>query len=365
MRLFVPLFFLFYSLVHYYAYRKVSGAFSPGRGAKVILLLILAFTTLSPALFRVLDRSGYLELSRPLAFISLFWMGFILYFFLVGVLIDLYRRFGSPDPRRAFLITLSLALLLSAYSHAETYLLQVYRFTIETPKLPPGKEIKVLHISDMHLGPVMREDRIEMVRRVYEREKPDLIVATGDMVDGNMRDSERLAKLLSEISPPLGKFAVLGNHEFYVGPGRAIEFLEKAGFRVLRGEVTAVGGLLNIAGVDDPDGEKLGYKAFTDELEVLKRADSSRYTILIKHRPEVKREALPYLDLVLAGHTHGGVLFFIGYTVLRAVFETDRGIKEIAPSKFIVVSKGLGTGGPPMRLLSPPDVVVVTIRGED
>jgi len=77
----------------------------------------------------------------------------------------------------------------------------------------------------------------------------------------------------------------------------------------------------------------------------------------------VEREALDSLDLVLAGHTHGGVLFLVGYTVLRLMFETDRGMKEIAPGKFIVVSKGVGTGGPPMRLFSPPDVVVIRLRG--
>ncbi len=363
MSLFVPLFLTFYALVHYYLYRKVSGAFSLSGKGRLLLALFLSLAVVSPVLWRVLDRNGFVEVSRPLALVSLLWMGFVIYFLLVGLVVDLYRRFHSPTPERVFFITLFLALILSVYSHAETYYLQVYRLTVETPKLPVGREIKILHISDMHLGPVMGEDRIAMMERVYMRERPDVIVATGDMVDGNMRGLDHLARRLAKIDPPLGKFAVLGNHEFYVGHRQAIDFLERAGFKVLRGEVTAVGGLLNIAGVDDPDGKRLGYRAFTDELAALKSADASRYTILIRHRPEIEREALPYLDLVLAGHTHGGVLFFVGYTVLRLLFETDRGIKELAPGKFIAVSKGLGTGGPPMRLFSPPDVVVIRLRG--
>ena len=363
MRLFVLSFLILYSLVHYYLYRKVVQAFPLDLKVKLLLGLFLGFATFSPVLWRVLDRSGFVEISRPLAFASLFWMGFVIYFLMVGLAVDVYRRFRSPGPRKAFLITLALSLILSAYSHAETYHLQVYRFTIETPKLPSGKEIKILHISDMHLGPVMGEDRIEMLERVYREERPDLVVATGDMVDGNMKGLGHLAERLAEVSPPLGKFAVLGNHEFYVGHEQAIDFLERAGFRVLRGEGIEVGGLLNLVGVDDPAGERLGHEVFTDDLEVLRELDTSRYTVLIKHRPEVKKEALPYVDLVLAGHTHGGVLFFVGYTVLRLMFETDRGIKELAQGKFIAVSKGLGTGGPPMRLLSPPDVVVITIRG--
>jgi len=364
MILFVPLFFLFYSLVHYYVYRKVCSTFDPGKKAKITLALLFCLTTSSPALWRIVDGEGFTGVSRCLAFPALFWMGFVIYFFLSGVLVDLISRFRNAPPRRSFYATLSLAVVLSAYSHLETYHLQVERFTLTSPKIPPDREVKILHISDLHLGPVMREDRIDMVMNVYRAEKPHVVVATGDMVDGNLKDSDHLADMLAEMDPPLGKYAVLGNHEYYAGLGQSIEFLEKSGFRVLRGEVVEVGGVLELAGVDDPDGERLGYEVFTDEVSLLRNTDPSLYTVLIKHRPVVDRRALPYVDLVLAGHSHGGVLFFIGYTVLRLIFETDRGLKELAPGKFIVVSKGVGTGGPPMRLLSPPDVVVVVIRGQ-
>ncbi|MDQ7082450.1 MAG: metallophosphoesterase [Aquificota bacterium] len=201
----------------------------------------------------------------------------------------------------------------------------------------------------------MGEDRIDMVLEVYEREKPDMVVATGDMVDGNMRGKDHLADLLRAVNPPLGKYAVLGNHEFYRGPEQAVEFLERAGFEVLRCGWVNVGDHIVVAGVDDPAGNGC------DEEKALKGVDPSRFVILLKHRPSVRRETLPLIDLQLSGHSHGGVLFFVGLTVLRVLYETDRGIREVAPGKFIVVSKGVGTGGPPMRLLSPPDVAVITL----
>jgi len=363
MALFVFFFFLFYILVHYYAYRKIASAFRLTGLSRGTLTSFFAFTTASPVLWRMLDREGFTEISRWTALVALLWMGFVIYFFLTGILVDLLGRFRPLNPRRSLFLTLSLSLLLCLYSHLETYFLQVERFTLETSKIPPGKEVKILHISDLHLGPLMREDRVEMVLEVYRREKPHLVVATGDLVDGNLKDAYHLADMLAEIDPPWGKFAVVGNHEYYAGLEHSLTFLRRAGFRILRGEVVTVAGILNVAGVDDPDGERLGYRVFTDEVEILKGARRSLYTVLLKHRPVVQRDALPYLDLVLAGHSHGGVLFFVGYTVLRILFETDRGIKELAPGKFIIVSKGVGTGGPPMRLLSPPDVVVVTLRG--
>ncbi len=357
MVLFLFAFFTLYSLLHLYLYRKLVAGLRLGSWGKTALILLLTLMVLSPVLWRTLDREGFHTLSYWVAFLSLFWMGFVIYFFIASLVLDLMGRVRPVEPKRSLKLTLFASLALSIYSHIETYWLQIYRFSISTPKLPEGKNLKILHISDLHLGPVMGEDRIRMVLDVYREENPDMVVATGDMVDGNMRGKEDLAALLSSMKPPLGKFAVLGNHEFYRGVDQAVRFLERAGFRVLRCEWLKVGNHLIVAGVDYPAGRN----ACSDESKALKGVDTSRFVILLKHKPSVSDEALPYIDLQLSGHSHGGVLFFIGYTVLRLIYETDRGMKELAPGKFIVVSKGVGTGGPPMRLLSPPDVVIIDL----
>ncbi len=361
---FVVIFFTLYALLHCYLYRKVTRVI-PLRGFKHgLFIALLVLNTLSPAIWRTVDRFGVPDLTIIVAFISLFLMGVVIYFFLSGVIFDLVARLTGLSPETNLKFTLLATILLSIYSHLETYNLEVLRYEITTPKLPPDKAIKILHISDLHLGPVMREGRVEMVIEVYRREEPDLIVATGDMVDGNMRGHDGLAELLAEVNPPLGKFAVLGNHEFYRGHLQAIDFLERAGFRLLRGEGVRVGEHLFIAGVDDPTARRFDYTEETDELRALRDADPDRFVVFIKHQPKLRREAINRIDLFLGGHTHGGVLFFVGYTILRLMFFTDRGMVEIAPGKYAIVSKGVGTGGPPMRLLSPPDVVIVELRGQ-
>jgi len=163
------------------------------------------------------------------------------------------------------------------------------------------------------------------------------------------------------VNPPMGKYAVSGNHEFYVGYEQAIRFMERAGFKVLKGEVVEMP-YLNIAGVDDEEGRRMGYKIISEE-EVLREVNDRKYTVLLKHRPVVNRKAVDKIDLQLSGHTHGGVLFFVGYLILDRIFETNRGMKSIGENRYIVVSKGIGTGGPPMRLLSPPDVIIIDIVG--
>ena len=363
MILFITLFFAIYGFLNFYVYRKVSSGLNLPRGWRIALLGLLFLNTVSPVIWRTVDRLGNTDLTLVTAFTSLFMMGAVIYFFLTGLVLDLTGRFTKLSAEKRLKLTLLATAVLSIYSHLETYNLEVLRYEIVTPKIPQGKEIKILHISDLHLGPVMREGRVRMVLEVYRRENPDLIVATGDMVDGNMRGHDGLARMLAQMKPPIGKFVVLGNHEFYRGYRQAIDFLERAGFRILRGEGTEVGDHLYIAGVDDPAGKRFGLLKETDELSAVAGAGSERFIIFIKHQPRLPDEVIKKIDLFLGGHTHGGVLFFVGYTILRLMFFTDRGITEIAPGKYAIVSKGVGTGGPPMRLLSPPDVVVVTLKG--
>ncbi len=349
---FIIIFFFLYSLIHIYLYRKIVRAFNLNLSLKLFLISFLTFTTLSPALWKVLDKNGFDTFY--IAFFSLMWMGYLIYFFLSGIIID----FLVKDKRRNFYITLLLTLILGTYSHIETYYLKVEKYRIFSEKIK--EPVKILHISDLHLGPVIREDKVSLVLKVYKKEKPDIVVATGDIVDGNADNIAKLSKLLSKMNPPLGKYAVVGNHEFYAGIEKAIKFLEDSGFKVLGGEYVKVNDFLIVAGVDDNTGKYFGYKIVSEE-EILKNVDTKSFVILLKHRPKVSKEALNYVDLILSGHTHGGVLFFVGYTVLRLIYETDRGIKELRKGKYIIVSKGVGTGGPPMRLLSPPDIIIIEL----
>jgi predicted MPP superfamily phosphohydrolase len=175
------------------------------------------------------------------------------------------------------------------------------------------------------------------------------------MVDAQVDRLDGLSQMWNELEPPLGKFAVTGNHEYYAGLKSSVEFMRESGFEVLRGSGREIGENLYIAGVDDPTG---GDSA--DEMALLGNAAKSRYVILLKHRPEVDQMAEGLFDLQLSGHSHRGQIF--PFTLLTAIeYPMQNGLYELENSSFLYTSRGTGTWGPPMRIFSPPEITVFEI----
>jgi predicted MPP superfamily phosphohydrolase len=155
---------------------------------------------------------------------------------------------------------------------------------------------------------------------------------------------------------------VTGNHEFYAGLDQSIDFMNKAGFTVLRGEVATVGGAIDVAGVDDPTVRHFGPRGGLSDREVLSRG-GGRFTILLKHQPLVEKDALGAFDLQLSGHTHKGQIFPFSLITSR-FFSFHSGSYGLANGALLHVSRGTGTWGPPIRFLSPPQITVIDLIPE-
>jgi len=339
---------------------------------KIFALLIL-FGYLSPLLMRYADANLSPKIAYIIGLFALFYMGFLVYLILFFLLFDLYALIIKffhkvfdinplPKPSRniTLAVAITLSLSLSAYSYYETLNPEVYYLRLYSENLPLER-VRVMHISDVHLGPVMGMDKIELIREVYEKYRPDILVSTGDLVDGNMGRKDGLAVALADIKPPLGKFAVLGNHEFYRGIDQAFEFTKSAGFKVLRGEIIDLGFML-VAGVDDDYCRS--FNACVDpinEHELLKDAPKDKFILLLKHKPRIDKRALGLFDLMLSEHTHGGIYYPVGKFIIPRLYEANAGWKDLGHGSYLFVSKGIGTGGPPMRLLAPPDMAIIDL----
>ncbi|MCS7277250.1 MAG: metallophosphoesterase [Aquificaceae bacterium] len=373
---FIPIFLIIYALLHLYVYARLIKQSVKNRALKILTLGMLFLGFSSPFLWRYADTNLGPHMAYITALSGLLWVGFLFYKVFFTFLLDFYKGFvlfskrflginplPLPSPRISLFLVLILSLTFSAYSYYETLNLKVERHTIHTEKLPKDvKSVKILHISDLHLGPVMGMDKIMPVLEIYQREKPHIVVSTGDLVDGNMKNKIHLARALAQMDPPFGKYAVLGNHEYYRGVEQAVEFTKSAGFRLLRGDSFHIEELnITMVGIDDDDCKIFRKCVGTlSDLELLQKHRKDSFLVYLKHKPRLEKGAHRLFDLMLSGHTHGGIYYPVGRFILTKMFISDRGFHRIDDS-FLYISKGVGTGGPPMRLFSHPDVAIIEL----
>lgn len=376
--LFLLTFFSLYSLLHVYVFWKIRSAFALGTILIILIILFMALMVSAPVLVRMAENRGLEILARVLSFVGFTWLGLIFYFFTASLCIDLYRLvvsgFGlvlrtdlshlSPSPYLAFFIPLLVTAAIAIYGSFEARAVRSEEVVIKSPKIP--KEVgtfTIVQISDVHVGLIVREKRLMRILREVKRAKPDLLVSTGDLVDGQIDNLKGLAEPLNTVQPRYGKFGVTGNHEFYAGIDQAMRFSEKAGFRVLRGETEKAAGFITIGGVDDRTGKRFGLFRGPDEEALLKRVARGRFTILLKHEPIIAKDAAGLFDLQLSGHTHKGQLFPFNY-IVKIFYPHDTGLVQLPHNALLYVSRGSGTWGPPFRFLAPPEVTIIRLVHE-
>jgi predicted MPP superfamily phosphohydrolase len=233
---------------------------------------------------------------------------------------------------------------------------------IETPKLAAGASLRLVLIADMHLGLTTRPSLWGKVLEIVRAARPDVLVSTGDLIDSPAPFLDGWLGELAGTRSPLGKYAVLGNHEYYADVQRATDLLAGGGFTLLRGAVPEPCPGLVLAGVDDAEaGRHGGSGAAEPALLPLRRPGA--FVVLLKHRPVVSAAARQQADLQISGHTHGGQVFPFGW-VVRMVYPYPHGRLVAFPEGLrLYVSRGTGTWGPPFRFLVPAEVTLFLIQG--
>ena len=372
---FISVFLTLYGLLHTYAFLKARGAFSLSRWGGISLALFMVFMVLCPILVRVLERYGMETVPKILAYAGYTWMGLLLMFVCTAFVIDIYGLLLSvltrvfhwdpgpwmPSSRITFFIPLAVSVLVGVYGHIEALNIRTELIVIKSPKIPENVgKLRIVQISDVHLGLIMGEWRLERILREVRRAKPDILVSTGDLLDGQINDISRMADKINDIRTPYGKYAVTGNHEFHAGIGRSLAFAEEAGFTVLRGEKLEIPGLIIMAGVDDVRANRFGGHGKTSEKLLLSDLPKNQFTVLLKHRPLVESGSEGLFDLQLSGHTHGGQLFPFSL-LIKLLYPIDKGLLPLRDGVFLYVNRGSGTWGPPMRFLVPPEVTIIDL----
>jgi uncharacterized protein len=169
-----------------------------------------------------------------------------------------------------------------------------------------------------------------------------------------------LAPIFEQIKPKFGKFAITGNHEYYAGIEKSLQFTRAAGFDVLLDEAREVAGI-NIVGIDDITGRRAGIvNENSRSTKTMPVISNDKFILLLKHQPYVN-EADKF-NLQLSGHTHGGQIFPFRL-ITGLFFKNNYGYYQLGQNRAIYVSRGAGTWGPPVRILAPPEITVIDLFG--
>ena len=372
MAAFLFIFLALYASMNFYLFRKVYIAFP---GHKMLLLILGGAGVSLPILGRLLDRHGAAWLARICGGVGYTWMVWVFWFLLLGLIFDIWnlgarvavRRFpgalGWTVPARSLVIALGIVIAgLTILAVWEASRIRIVRVDVDAPQLEGDAPLRIAVISDLHLSLTLRGRRLDQVVRLVEQTQPDMFVSLGDMVDASFEQMRPLAEHLARVRPPMGKYAILGNHEFYSGLDNSLPFLETAGFTLLRGESVSAGRNLRVAGVDDITAARWGMKENADDGLALAGAREGEFVLFLKHRPEIGRRAEGRFHLILCGHTHGGQIFPFWQLAVRQFYPTPTGLHRAGENAWLYLSRGTGTWGPRMRLFAPPEVTLVTLR---
>lgn len=368
----VALFLCTYGLLHLYLLIKLRRAFYFEGLGYVFSFIVLLFLMIAPIHYRVLEAQEYYILSLLMAWIGNLWMGLLFIFVCLCIPLDVYHIVTASlqnlfdkdlthlvlSRRQRFAIPAVLSVALLCYGVYEAHSIRTEIITLKSAKIPSETgRIRIVQISDLHLGPMTFAARLSPVIAAIKAASPDILVSTGDLVDGRLQDQASLAGRMAEIKAPLGKFAVRGNHEFYAGEDLADHIAEQCGFTLLNNKAATVAGAVSLVGVDDPAGSDFSRQK---EESLLKKIPPQRYTVLLKHRPEVEPGNQSHFDLQLSGHAHGGQIFPFVFLV-RWRYPLIDGLHNLSPAGHLYVSRGTGTWGPPVRILTPPEVTIIDL----
>jgi len=367
--IFLTIILCIYSAPHLYLLIKVRRAYYLENWNYFLIVVILLFLMTAPMQARVLASQNYDLLASIMTWIGFIWMGGLFVWLWLALIMDAYhiavmvfQRLLCTDlihlllsRRQSLSLSLMITFGLMIYGTYSAQNIRTEQKTIISKKMPPSSGgLRLVQLSDLHLGQIIVPGRLDRIVKAVNKANPDIVVSTGDLVDGPIFDRSSVVQKLQTIGAKSSKFAVTGNHEAYAGIEYAMKFTDTSGFKLLRNNKVDVTDHITIVGVDDPAVDKTADVAETD---LLSTVPAGRFTILLKHQPKIDSASMGRFDLQLSGHTHQGQIFPFSL-VIKWAYPLFSGMYPVPRGGQIYISPGTGTWGPPIRLGAPPEITV-------
>lgn len=264
----------------------------------------------------------------------------------------------------------ALLILIALWGYVGSRRLEVRQLELAPPNLPRELSgLRIVQLSDLHVGPHTSRTQLARIAKATREAAPDVIAYTGDQVDDHPADIDHFAAAFSDLSAPLGAFAIPGNHDVYAGWENVRARLEALGIRVLVNDAQQLahnGVTFWIAGTGDPAGRQLarGRESGAPDIErTLRDVPPGAFCVALAHNPALfPALADRKVDLVLSGHTHHGQFSIPsrGWSLASVFLEYAMGTYERNGS-LLYVSPGTNYWGIPFRIGALPEVTVVTL----
>lgn len=292
------------------------------------------------------------------------WLGFVNFFFLAAcacwIFYGIARALRLPwsQPRVAW-AAFGIASTVGIYGLLNAAFVRVRRVTIKLPNLAANWRGRVAAlVTDTHLGHVRGPRFARRIVATVSRFQPDLVLVAGDYYDGTAADVRKLAQPLSALSSPLGTYFIAGNHEQFSDDSKYLQSVSDAGVRVLNNEKVVLDGL-QLVGVHFRDALR------ADRLRGIlqnARLDPNAASILLTHAPDQLAVAAEAgIGLQVNGHTHGGQFFPFTIMTRRIYGRFVYGLNRLG-SMQVYTSYGAGGWGPPLRVGTSPEIVLLTFK---
>jgi len=366
--------------LHVYAWKRVvrdPALPRPWRRGATFLVVLLALVVV---LVFVAGRRVDPDLETGAALLGYTWLGALFYLFLWFGALDLVRlarRVFAARPvdegRRRFLarVAASTAIAgtgtIAVIGHLEAGEILTPVLDVKLPRLPRELSgFRIAQLSDLHLGPLLRERFLESVVEKTNALAPDLVVITGDLVDAPVARLAPSLAPLAKLRARCGVAFVTGNHEYYCGAREWMEFLRARGIhallneRITVGDAHAGGATFDLAGIPDASGRG---DHTPDLVRALEGRDAERALVLLAHQPrQIAMASGRGVGLQLSGHTHGGQLWPFG-ALVALTQPWIAGLHRAEDGTQIYVSRGTGFWGPPMRVGNPAEIASIVLTG--
>ena len=284
------------------------------------------------------------------------WLVAILYMVMALVVADVVRIF-LPTFKYGFWCCAGLTACVLAYGYYNYCNPVVNKIAITFDK-PLSTPVRVVAVSDVHLGYATGKERLKKYVELINSQNPDIVLIAGDLIDNNVTPlrENRMNEELSQIVAPMGVYMVPGNHEYISGIDEAVSFLKETPIVLLRDTIVELPCGLQIVGRDDRHNKRR-----LPLRDIVAKTDSSKPMIMLDHQPyQVAKKDSLGVDVQVSGHTHRGQVFPMNMLV-DMMYEQSYGYRKWSHS-HVYVSCGLSLWGPPFRIGTSSDIAVFELK---